>query len=179
MSGLPEHGVMCPSPRLWRMRRAEVIAVGGVLAVAAGTVAGVMLGWAAGLIARSLVVGRGPVVAPGGAPQSPGRTPRGASPRASGTTQPQAPLRGPGGEDTPPEASEAPAREAMHTGYTGWRRLHPLSPVVRSGRGLLAVLALAGLSTSGVVGSGTGTRWYDLALPVIVAVAALVKWLLT
>jgi putative membrane protein len=61
----------------------------------------------------------------------------------------------------------------------GWRRLHPLSPVVRSGRGLLAVLALAGLSTSRLVGSGTGTRWYDLALPVIVAVAAFVNWLVT
>ena len=61
----------------------------------------------------------------------------------------------------------------------GWRRLHPLSPLVRSGRGLLAVLALLGLSTSGVVGTGTGTRWYDLALPVLVAAAALVNWLVT
>ncbi|HET7244502.1 MAG TPA: PH domain-containing protein [Streptosporangiaceae bacterium] len=61
----------------------------------------------------------------------------------------------------------------------GWRRLHPLSPLVRSGRGLLAVLALAGLSTSGIVGNGTGTRWYDVALPVLIAVAALVNWLVT
>jgi hypothetical protein len=45
-------------------------------------------------------------------PQAPGRTPHSASLRASGTTQPQAPLRCPGAEDTPPEASEAPAREA-------------------------------------------------------------------
>src|SRR5215470_2671679 len=37
-------------------------------------------------------------------PQPPGRTPHEA---------PQAPLRCPGGEDTPPEASGAPAREAM------------------------------------------------------------------
>jgi putative membrane protein len=81
------------------------------------------------------------------------------------------------GGSAPQPPGRAPAREA--TGYTGWRRLHPLSPVVRSGRGLLAVLALAGLSTSGVVGSGTGTRWYDLALPVIVAVAAFVNWLVT
>jgi membrane protein YdbS with pleckstrin-like domain len=56
MSGLPEHGVMCPSPRLWRMRCAEVIAVGGVLAVAAGTVAGLTLGWAAAVIAVAVVV---------------------------------------------------------------------------------------------------------------------------
>jgi len=54
------------------------------------------------------------------APQPPGRTPPTASGRASGTTQPQAPLRGPGGEDTPPapqsgvppaRPSEAPAGE--------------------------------------------------------------------
>ena len=61
----------------------------------------------------------------------------------------------------------------------GWRRLHPLSPLVRSGRGLAAVLALAGLSTSGVVGSGTGLHWYDLALAALVAVAALVNWFVT
>jgi hypothetical protein len=47
------------------------------------------------------------------APQAPGRTPHSASLRASGTTQPQAPLWCPGAEDRPPEASEAPARGAM------------------------------------------------------------------
>jgi putative membrane protein len=61
----------------------------------------------------------------------------------------------------------------------GWRRLHPLSPLVRSGRGVLAVLALAGLSTSGAVGSGNGPHWYDLVLAAIVAVAAIVNWLVT
>jgi hypothetical protein len=57
-------------------------------------------------------------------PQPPGRTPHSAGLRASGTARPQAPLRCPGGEallvrgqtprtPVPPEASEAPAREAM------------------------------------------------------------------
>jgi len=46
------------------------------------------------------------------APQAPGRTPHSASRRAFGTTQPQAPLRCPGAEDQPLEASEAPARGA-------------------------------------------------------------------
>jgi hypothetical protein len=46
-----------------------------------------------------------------GAPQAPGRTPRSVAPRASGTTA-EAPQRCPGAEDQPPEASEAPAREA-------------------------------------------------------------------
>jgi putative membrane protein len=61
----------------------------------------------------------------------------------------------------------------------GWRRLHPLSPLVRSYRGVLAVLALTGLSASGAVGSGNGPRWYDLALAVVVAAAAIVNWLVT
>jgi putative membrane protein len=87
----------------------------------------------------------------------------GSAPLAGGSA-PQAPGRAPGGQTMLDQ---------------GWRRLHPLSPLVRSGRGLVAVLALAGLSTSGVVGSGTGTRWYDLALPVLVAVAALVNWFVT
>ena len=56
---------------------------------------------------------RDPLSATGSAaPQPPGRTPHSAGGRASGATQPQAPLRGPGDEDTPPEASEAPAGEA-------------------------------------------------------------------
>jgi hypothetical protein len=42
-------------------------------------------------------------------PQAPGPTPHSASRRASGTTQPQGPLRCPGAEDRLPEASEAPA----------------------------------------------------------------------
>ena len=61
----------------------------------------------------------------------------------------------------------------------GWRRLHPLSPMVRSGRAVLAVLTLAGLSASGVVGSSAGPRWYDVALPAIVAIAAIVNWYVT
>jgi hypothetical protein len=46
-----------------------------------------------------------------GTPQAPGRTPRSAAWRASGTTD-EAPQRCPGAEDQPPEAGEAPAREA-------------------------------------------------------------------
>ena len=46
-------------------------------------------------------------------PQSPGHS---ASQRASGTTQRQ---RCPGDEDQPPEASEAPAREAMRATIDG------------------------------------------------------------
>jgi putative membrane protein len=58
-----------------------------------------------------------------------------------------------------------------------WRRLHPLSPVVRSGRGVLAVFAVVGISRSRALGSGP--RWFDLALPAAVVMAAVVGWLVT
>jgi len=59
-----------------------------------------------------------------------------------------------------------------------WHRLHPLSPVVRSGRGLLAVLALVAFSASQGLGSG-GSHVYEIAVPVAAAVAAVVNWLVT
>ena len=46
---------MCPSPRLWRMRRTEVIAGGGALAIVAGTAAGLRSGPAAAVIAVAVV----------------------------------------------------------------------------------------------------------------------------
>jgi putative membrane protein len=62
---------------------------------------------------------------------------------------------------------------------SAWRRLHPLSPLVRSGRAVLAVLALAGLSSSGLIGNGAGSRWWDVALVALVAGGAVVNWLVT
>ena len=47
---------MSPSPRLWRMRCAEVIASGGVLAAAAGIVAGLIAGPAAAVVAVAVVL---------------------------------------------------------------------------------------------------------------------------
>ncbi len=57
-----------------------------------------------------------------------------------------------------------------------WHRLHPLSPVVRSGRGVLAVAAAVAISRS----LRPGSHWFiDLALPVIAALAAVASWLVT
>jgi putative membrane protein len=50
---------------------------------------------------------------------------------------------------------------------------------VRSGRAVLAVLALAGLSSSGLIGTGAGSRWWDVALVALVAGGAVVNWLVT
>jgi len=74
------------------------------------------------------------------------------------------------------DGSGPPGWAAM-TGH-GWRRLHPLSPVVRFGRAALAVLALAGLSTTGLIGS-TWPHWWDVVLAVLIAVAGFVNWLVT
>jgi putative membrane protein len=63
--------------------------------------------------------------------------------------------------------------------HQAWRRLHPLSPLVRSGRGVLAVLALTGLSTSSAVVPRGGPRWWDLIVAVGVAAGAVVNWLVT
>jgi putative membrane protein len=70
-------------------------------------------------------------------------------------------------------------RSGVAVGDGSWRRLHPLSPVVRSGRGVLALLALTGLSTTGTFGQAPGERWYDLAVPAVAVVAAVVNWLVT
>src|SRR5262249_1585024 len=295
MACLPEQGVMRPSPRLWRMRCAEVIAAGGALTVVAGTAAGLTLGGAAAVIAAAvaiagslaaiwfarnrvrswvyqerdedLIVERGVLIqrlsvvpygrmqfvdvtagpidrvfrvatvklhtaaaarharTPGlggggrgrgrggagggegggavkdserGTPQPPGRTPAREARSVPGPADEMRHTAGtgaehrirrpgrrygvPGAEDQPPETSEAPqgrtpAREA--TKNAGWRRLHPLSPLGRSRRAGLAVPALAGRSTSGLFGSGPGTRWWDMALVAVVAGGAVINWLVT
>lgn len=60
-----------------------------------------------------------------------------------------------------------------------WRRLHPLSPVVRSGRGVLALLAAVGASMSVPTAGPGGIRWTDIVVLAIVVVAATVNWLVT
>jgi len=57
-----------------------------------------------------------------------------------------------------------------------WHRLHPLSPVVRSGRGVLAVAAAVVITRSLRPGSHW---WIDLVLPVVAALAAVASWLVT
>src|SRR5437764_13913955 len=48
MPGVPEPAPMSPSPRLWRMRCAEVVTAVAGLAIVGGTGAGLAAGWAAG-----------------------------------------------------------------------------------------------------------------------------------
>ena len=59
-----------------------------------------------------------------------------------------------------------------------WHRLHPLSPLVRSGRAAVGVLAIVGISASGQFGRD-GSHLYDWAVAVLVVIAAVVSWLVT
>src|SRR5439155_18868253 len=56
-----------------------------------------------------------------------------------------------------------------------WHRLHPLSPVVRSGRGLLAVAVAVAITRSATSGSG----WLEVAFLFAAVVAAVASWLVT
>ncbi len=59
-----------------------------------------------------------------------------------------------------------------------WHRLHPLSPLVRSGRAAVGVLAIVAISASGQFGPD-GSHLYDWAVAVLVVLAAVVNWLVT
>jgi putative membrane protein len=58
-----------------------------------------------------------------------------------------------------------------------WHRLHPLSPVVRSGRRLLALLVLVAIATTGKHGGGAVI--VDVCLVTVAAAAAVISWLVT
>lgn len=61
---------------------------------------------------------------------------------------------------------------------TGWRRLHPLSPVVRAGRGAVGlVVVLLGVGASG--GGNLGNDLAHLGVVVLVLVLGVVSWLVT
>ena len=59
-----------------------------------------------------------------------------------------------------------------------WHRLHPLSPLVRSGRATVGVLAIVAVSASGQFGRD-GSHLYDWAAAMLVVIGAVVHWLVT
>ncbi len=61
----------------------------------------------------------------------------------------------------------------------GWQRLHPLSPVARSGRGLIALLVVFTGSLSRGSHSGNSFYIYDFAILGFVVVAGVIHWLVT
>jgi putative membrane protein len=74
-----------------------------------------------------------------------------------------------------PNATHRLPGEAARAGRDGWRRLHPLSPLVRTGRslgGLLVLLALAGRAGGGDLGA-------EAVLVGVAVVLGVVSWLVT
>jgi putative membrane protein len=59
-----------------------------------------------------------------------------------------------------------------------WQRLHPLSPLVRAGRGLIAIVLLVLIPTTGGR-QGTLNDLVHLALVVVVFVFGMISWLVT
>jgi putative membrane protein len=76
-----------------------------------------------------------------------------------------------------PSESSGTYAASVTSGREGWHRLHPLSPIVQASRlvaGLGSVLVLAV-----VQGGAIGTRIPDLILVAVLALAAVVRWLVT
>jgi putative membrane protein len=89
-------------------------------------------------------------------------------------------VSGPGG--LPPGAVGAPDAH-LQAGLGGsWQRLHPLSPIVRAGRGLIAivfVLLIAALPRGGGGGGTFPNTLGHVAFVVVIFLLALVSWLVT
>ncbi len=84
--------------------------------------------------------------------------------------------------DNPPARPPAPTPPNAGAGTSalagGWERLHPLSAVVRAGRGTLALLVV--MAVSAVSRNGSGTQdLVRLGLVAVVLLVGLVSWLVT
>ncbi len=79
---------------------------------------------------------------------------------------------------SPPAGAAGAGASPMGRLPDEWQRLHPLSPLVRAGRGAIGLIAVLGLSLISNGGSRSGDLLH-LALLAIVAVAGVVSWLVT
>jgi putative membrane protein len=83
------------------------------------------------------------------------------------------------GDSGPPPGLPLPDRHAQIGLGSGWQRLHPLSPVVRAGRGAIVILFVLVIPTlAGGRRSGGGNLLHIAGL-VVVFVLALISWLVT
>lgn len=60
-----------------------------------------------------------------------------------------------------------------------WARLHPLSPIVRAGRGLTGLVVALAIGFRGGGGNGHRPPYVDIGIVAAVAVAGFVSWLVT
>jgi putative membrane protein len=80
----------------------------------------------------------------------------------------------------PPTEGAPPLDRHAAAGLGGnWQRLHPLSPLVRAGRGLVAIVVILLISTAGGSHESLGGDAAHLGVLVVVFVLGLISWLVT
>jgi putative membrane protein len=75
--------------------------------------------------------------------------------------------------------AEAAAETVAGAEAEGWHRLHPLSPLIQAGRLVAGLFALFAAALVEGDGSGYRARLPDLLVVFVLAIAALVRWLVT
>ena len=79
----------------------------------------------------------------------------------------------------PPSGPSAAERQARAGLGGSWQRLHPLSPFVRAGRGVIGIVVLFLIPTSGSRGGGLSADLPHIAVLVVFFVLGFVSWLVT
>lgn len=79
----------------------------------------------------------------------------------------------------PPPGPTAAERQAQAGLGGSWQRLHPLSPFVRAGRGVIGIVVLFLIPTSGSRGGGLSADLPHIAVLVVFFVLGFVSWLVT
>jgi putative membrane protein len=79
----------------------------------------------------------------------------------------------------PPPGLSAAERQAAAGLGGSWQRLHPLSPFVRAGRGVIGIVILLLIPTSGGGGGGLSSDLSHLGVLVVFFVLGFVSWLVT
>jgi putative membrane protein len=87
-------------------------------------------------------------------------------------------VSGPGPPPTPARPSPADAHALAGLGGE-WQRLHPLSPLVRAGRGLVAIVVLLVVRTAGAGHGSASEALINLAILVAAVALGVVYWLVT
>ncbi|HWH09868.1 MAG TPA: PH domain-containing protein [Solirubrobacteraceae bacterium] len=82
--------------------------------------------------------------------------------------------------DGPPPAGATPPAEGALPGLGGdWQRLHPLSPLVRAGRGVIALFVVVVIPLLASRNPQSGNSLVHLGILLVVLVLAVVSWLVT
>ena len=79
----------------------------------------------------------------------------------------------------PPPGPTAAERQAQAGLGGSWQRLHPLSPFVRAGRGVVGIVVLLLIPTSGGRGAGLSSDLTHIGILVVFFVLGFISWLVT